>query len=85
MKTISYVSTDVLGIHASPAVKLVKQVTNFASDIQISSKVLAVDAKRIMSVMMLALKQGMEITITISGDDEEQALEAIETFLKENL
>lgn len=85
MKTITYVITDVLGLHARPAGKLVKQVSNFVSDIQISANGLSVDAKRIMGVMKLAVKQGMEITITISGDDEEQALEAIETFLKENL
>lgn len=35
--------------------------------------------------MGLGVKQGMEITIQIEGEDEEAAAVAIETFLKENL
>jgi phosphocarrier protein HPr len=44
-----------------------------------------VDAKRIMGVMGLALKQGDEVTLTFNGPDEAEALNALETFLKNNL
>ena len=35
------------------------------------------DAKSIMSVMMLAAGQGTELTLRISGEDEQAALEAL--------
>ena len=43
------------------------------------------DAKRIMGVMSLGVKQGNEIELSIEGDDEENAQEALSVFLKENL
>ena len=42
------------------------------------------DAKRIMAVMSMGIKQGQEITVTVEGEDEETAAAAVETFLKEN-
>lgn len=35
--------------------------------------------------MGLGVKQGMEITVQVEGDDEAAAAQALETFLKENL
>ena len=35
--------------------------------------------------MGLGVKQGMEITVQVEGDDEDTAVLALETFLKENL
>ena len=43
------------------------------------------DAKRIMGVMKLAAKQGMEVTMTFDGPDEETAAANLEAFLKANL
>ena len=43
------------------------------------------DAKRIMGVMRLAVKQGMEITMAFDGPDEDAAADALEAFLKANL
>ena len=45
----------------------------------------AVDAKRILGVMKLAAKQGMELTLTFDGADEEAAAASMEAFLKANL
>lgn len=35
--------------------------------------------------MGLGVKQGMEITVQVEGEDEETAAAALETFLKDNL
>ena len=35
--------------------------------------------------MSLGVKQGMTVTITTDGDQEAEAKEALEAFLKENL
>ena len=43
------------------------------------------DAKRLMALMRLAAKQGMELTITVDGADEEKAAAELQAFLAENL
>ena len=85
MKEIKYVITDELGIHARPAGQLVKAATAFHCDVKVSANGNTVDAKRIMGVMRLAAKQGQEITITCDGEDEDIAVAALDSFLKENL
>lgn len=85
MKEIKYTITDPLGIHARPAGLLVKEAGKFLSAVTISVGGPAVDAKRIMGVMKLAAKQGMEVTMTCDGPDEEAAAASLEAFLKANL
>ena len=58
MKTFEYTITDELGIHARPAGMLVKEASEFASKIMIASPKKEVDAKRIMGVMSLGVKEG---------------------------
>lgn len=66
-----------LGLHARAAAKLVSTSSTYTSKIKISYNGKEVDAKSIMSVMMLAASKGSEITLHVSGDDEEAALKAI--------
>ncbi len=85
MKEIKYVITDNEGIHARPAGLLVKECSKYASEITIKKGANSGNAKRIFSIMALAAKKNEEITITADGPDEEEAIKAIEAFLKENL
>lgn len=87
MKTIVYAITDPMGLHARPAGLLVKKAASFQSNITVKNVGTGkkVDAKRIMGVMSLGVKQGNEIELSIEGDDEENAQEALSVFLKENL
>lgn len=85
MKQFKYVIKDEQGIHARPAGLLVKKANEFSSKVTIGKDGKDADAKRIFGIMGLAAKCGNEITITCEGDDEEQAVAALETFLKENL
>lgn len=85
MKEIKYVVTDPLGIHARPAGLIVKMAAGFKSAITIDNGAKKADAKRIMAVMSMGIKQGQEILVTVDGEDEETAAAAIETFLKENV
>jgi len=84
MREIKYVLTDPLGIHARPAGRLIKLAGEYKCDIQIGSPVKMVNAKRIIGVMALTLKKDDEITMSFSGEDEEEAAGAIEKFLAEN-
>ena len=60
MKEFSYVITDAEGLHARPAGELVKKASTYACDVKISKDGREVDAKRIMGVMSLGIKCGME-------------------------
>ena len=67
MKEIRYVITDALGLHARPAGLLVKEACRFPCAVTIGVAGGApVDAKRILGVMKLAAKQGMELTLTLA-------------------
>ena len=85
MKEIKYVITDPLGMHARPAGMLVKAVAGYASKITVTAPTGPADAKRLMALMRLAAKQGMELTITVDGADEEKAATELKAFLEANL
>ena len=85
MRNFSYKIQDALGIHARPAGCLVKEAGQFQSDIRIQKGEKTADAKRLFSVMSLAVKNGEEIVITAEGTDEERAIIAMELFVKGNL
>lgn len=85
MIAIKYVITDELGIHARPAGKLVKKAAEFPCSAKIGTPEKMVDAKRIMGVMGLALKQGDELSMVFEGERETEAASALEAFLRENL
>ena len=83
MKEIKYVITDPLGMHARPAGMLVKAVAPYSSKITVIAPTGTADARRLVALMRLAAKQGMELTVTIEGDDEEKAaveLQACNSF-----
>ena len=73
MKEFTHVIADPLGLHARPAGMLVKACAGYASAVTIAAPTGKADAKRLMAVMRLAAKQGMELTISVDGADEEKA------------
>jgi len=85
MVKIQYVITDELGIHARPAGRLVRQAKEFESVVQIGTPEKMVDAKKVMGVMTLGLKQGDTLTMSFEGTDEEAAAKQLKIFLEENM
>lgn len=85
MQEFKYVITDPMGLHARPAGMLVKACAPFASTVTVTAPTGKADAKRLMQVMKLAAKQGMELTVTVSGADEEKAAADLKAFLEANL
>lgn len=72
-----------LGLHARAASKLSSLAASYQSDIQLSRDEKTVDAKSIMQVMMLAASQGCQININTDGEDEADAMNAIERLINE--
>ncbi len=72
-----------LGLHARATAKLIGVSSNFSSRIQLIRDGRAVDAKSIMSVMMLAASKGTVLTVTADGEDEADALAALEDLIND--
>ena len=85
MKEFKHVITDPMGLHARPAGMLVKAVAPYASKVTVTAPTGTADAKRLMGIMRLAAKQGMELTIQVEGADEETAATELQAFLAANL
>ena len=66
-----------LGLHARASAKLVKSAGRYTSSILIGTDSETVDGKSIMGLMMLAATQGTTMTITIEGEDAENAMQDI--------
>ena len=85
MKSFSYTVKDELGLHARPAGMLVKEVKNFQSKVTLERDGKSVDASRLMAVMGMGVKKDQTVTVTVEGNDEDAACEALKAFLKANL
>lgn len=72
-----------LGLHARASNKLVELTTKFSSDIFIEYNDKKVDAKSIMSVLLLAASKGSELNLIIDGDDEKEASYLIEQLFND--
>lgn len=85
MKEFKHIIQDPLGLHARPAGQVVRACAGYASTISIAAPTGKADGKRLMAIMRLAAKKGMELTITVEGPDEEQAAAELQAFLAANL
>ena len=70
-----------LGLHARAAAKLVHCAARFKSDIKIRKGDEEVDGKSILGILLLAAGRGSTITINANGEDEQEAVEAIEKLI----
>ena len=70
-----------LGLHARAAAKLVHTAARFKSDIKIRKGDEEVDGKSILGILLLAAGRGSVITVRADGEDEAEAVEAIEKLV----
>lgn len=85
MRTFEYTITHRMGLHAHPAGLLVQEVRKYQSRITLSAKGRSTDARKLMVIMGMGIKQGDTVAVTAEGADEEAAIEAMERFFRENL
>ena len=72
-----------LGLHARAAAQLVQTANRFLSDVTIEKDGDEVNGKSIMGLLMLAAPQGSLITVTVSGEDAEEAMKVIGTLIND--
>lgn len=70
-----------LGLHARAAAKFVTLASVFNSEIQLERNGRKVNGKSIMGVMMLAAGKGSQLTLIVSGNDENDAVIGLENLV----
>lgn len=66
-----------LGLHTRPATLIVKMLQKKKSRVFFTLKKITVNAKSILSLLMLAATKNSKVTITCEGDDAEATLEEL--------
>jgi phosphocarrier protein HPr len=73
------------GIHARPALSVVKEASKFKSEVLIVKDGNEYNAKSIVAIMSMAAVKDDEITIKATGDDEEAAALAMVKLIEQGL
>lgn len=85
MKNFEYTIKDELGIHARPAGVLVKEAKKYQSAITITKDGKSAAATKLMAIMSLGVKCGNTVQVSVEGEDEDTAAEAMKAFFEANL
>lgn len=85
MKELQYTIRDPMGLHARTAAALVKAACRFQCAVTLGTPQKMVNAKAILGVMTLALKQGQVMAMAFDGPDEATAAAYFTAFLQDNL
>lgn len=81
MSKKSVVVSNLSDNHDNPIAELVQVACRFDSEIILESQNRRINAKSIMGIMAFNPTEGMNLDIVTTGEDEQDALDAIERFL----
>lgn len=73
-----------VGLHARPAALFVRTAQQFRSKIQVTHGERSANAKSILGILTLGVKQGAMIALCAEGDDADQALNALTELINGN-
>ncbi len=68
---------NIMGLHTRPATAIVKILQNCKCDVYFTYKNETINAKSILSILMLAAKRNTSLTIQAEGEDAEDILEKL--------
>ena len=85
MKLLKFRLINKAGLHARPAAILVQEAKKFSSQIIIRKGDKSANAKNVLQVLSLGADVGDEIEVIITGNDENEAAQAIQKLLTETL
>jgi phosphocarrier protein HPr len=71
------------GLHARPATMVVVKASGFQSDFYLTYQGVSVNMKSIMGVLSLSIPEGAQFKIAIKGNDEVDAMTAIQRTINE--
>ncbi|MFH1423263.1 MAG: HPr family phosphocarrier protein [Planctomycetota bacterium] len=70
------------GLHARPATKVVETANKFSSNIVIIKDGMEVNSKSVIELLTLAACVGTQLTIKATGEDAEEAVNALYALIK---
>lgn len=85
MEKVTLKIINATGLHARPAAEFVKTATQYQSKVTIRNLTKSsanVDAKSILSVLMLGVERDHEIELTAEGEDELQAVQSLRDLIE---
>jgi phosphocarrier protein len=68
-----------LGLHARPASMIAKLLQGSKSQVTLAYRQETINARSIMSILMLAIKKNSVITLTVEGEDAEETMKKLIT------
>jgi phosphocarrier protein HPr len=80
-----YMITSPQGLHARPATTLIRLAKNFKSIINIQNGGKTTRLNSMINLLSMTIKGGDTITVTINGEDENEAGAALDQFFAEQL
>ena len=82
MKSATYTITNKMGIHARPAADIAMLVGKHKSDVTIATATKKANGKSVLMLTTLGAKNGTEVTLTVSGEDEEEVFTQLDDMFK---
>lgn len=70
------------GLHARPASELVKIASSFVASVKVLVEGREADAKSIINILSLGLRQSDEITLQTDGIDEQDAFNTVKALIE---
>ncbi|MEA3536828.1 HPr family phosphocarrier protein [Rhizobium sp. CC-YZS058] len=71
------------GLHARASAKFVQTVDGFDAEVSVTKDGMTVGGLSIMGLMMLAASTGSSISVTCSGRQAEEALDALDALVRD--
>ena len=69
------------GLQARKASQFVQLASTFDSEIKVIKDGKTIEAKSIMGIMSIGIREGDEITLSVQGEEGQEALMTLENFL----
>lgn len=86
MQKFSFIVKDPDGVHARPAGIIIKAITPFKSNVSLETNGKKVLLKGgIFALMGLGIRQGQALEVTVEGEDELEAVDAVRRAFEDNL
>lgn len=82
MASVDAVVADPVGLHARPAADFVRAANTYSSTITVTCAGKSANAKSILQVISLNVRQGATVTLTATGPDADGALMALAAQLE---
>ncbi|MCI8327175.1 MAG: HPr family phosphocarrier protein [Lachnospiraceae bacterium] len=82
MKSATYVIKNKMGVHARPAADIAKLVGKHKSDVTLEVGSKKANAKSVLMVTTLGAKKGTEVTLSVSGEDEEEVFAQLDDMFQ---